>query len=112
MKNSTLCMSRGGAAKQIPYVCHLCQKHSDDTACHNHTECGMCARICESGSCYHYPMMDSDAIKKIVDKKKRLDQKDEAQRVSLFVNNYMAAIGTHTMLPAIYIWSLLVTRSA
>jgi hypothetical protein len=34
------------------------------------------------GSCYHYPMMDSDVINKMLDKKKRLDKMDEAHRVS------------------------------
>jgi hypothetical protein len=78
MKSSQLCMNRGGAAKQIPYFCHLCQKHSDGIARPNQTVCGKCARICESGSCYHYPMMDSDVTKKLLDKKKRLDETDEA----------------------------------
>jgi hypothetical protein len=27
-----ICMIRGGAAKQIPYFFHLCQKHSDNIA--------------------------------------------------------------------------------
>jgi hypothetical protein len=48
----------------------------------NQTVCGKCARICETGSCYHYPMMDSDVIQKLLEKKKRLDQTDEAHRVS------------------------------
>jgi hypothetical protein len=45
---------------------------------HCPTVCGKCARICETGSCYHYPMMDSDVIKKMLDKKKRLDERDNA----------------------------------
>jgi hypothetical protein len=82
MKSSQLCMNRGGAAKQIPYFCHLCQKHSDGIARTNRTVRGKCARICETGSCYHYPKMDSDVIKKILDKKDLLDQTDEARRLS------------------------------
>jgi hypothetical protein len=82
MKSSQLCLNHGGAAKQIPYCCHFYQKHSDDIACPNQTVCGKCARICETGSCYHYPMMNADVIHKILEKKKRLDQTDEAQRVS------------------------------
>jgi hypothetical protein len=39
MKSSQLCMSRGGAAKQIPHVCHVCQKHSDDIAGPNQMAC-------------------------------------------------------------------------
>jgi hypothetical protein len=64
MKSSQLCINRGGAAKQIPYFCHLYQKHSDDIARPNQTVCGKCARIYGSGSCYHYPMMDADVIQK------------------------------------------------
>jgi hypothetical protein len=99
MESSQLCMNRGGAAKQIPYFCHLCQKHSNDIALPNQTVCGKCARICETGSCYHYPMMDSDVIKKIMDKKKRLDQTDEAHRVSfvceqLYVGDWDAHYAT------------------
>jgi hypothetical protein len=75
-------MNRGGTAKKIPYFCHLCQKHSDNTSRPNQTVCGKCARICGTGSCYHYPMMDSDMIKKLVDKKNMLDQTDEARRIS------------------------------
>jgi hypothetical protein len=75
-------MNRGVAEKQIPYLCHLCQKHSDDTARPNKTVCGKCARICETGSCYHYPMMDVDVIQKILEKKKRLDKTDEVPRLS------------------------------
>jgi hypothetical protein len=82
MKSSQLCMNRGGAVKQIPYLCHLCQKHSDDIARPNQTVCGKCARICETGSCYHYPMMDADVIQKILEKKKRLDKTDEGPRLS------------------------------
>jgi hypothetical protein len=82
MKSSQLCMNHGGAARQIPYFCHLCQKHSDDIARPNQTVCGKCARIYETGSCYHYPMTDSDVIKKSLDKKKMLAQTDEAQRLS------------------------------
>jgi hypothetical protein len=80
MKSSQMCMNRGGAAKQIPYCCQLCQKHSDDIDRPNQTICGKCARICETGSCYHYPMTDSDVIKKMLDKK--IGSTDEAQRVS------------------------------
>jgi hypothetical protein len=43
MKSSQLCMDRCGAAKQIPYVFHLCQKHSDDISRTNQTVCGKCA---------------------------------------------------------------------
>jgi hypothetical protein len=82
MKSSQLCMNRGGAAKQIPYFGHLCQKHSDDIAHTNQTVGGKCAQICETGSCYNFPTMDSDVIQKILEKKKRLDQTEEAQCVS------------------------------
>jgi hypothetical protein len=71
-----------GATKQIPYFCHLCQKHSEDIACPNQTVCGKCARICDTGSCYHYTMMDADVIHKLLEKKKRLDKTNEAQHLT------------------------------
>jgi hypothetical protein len=74
-------MNRGGAAKKSP-IFHLCQKHSDDIAHPNQIVCGKCERICETGSCYHYPMMDADVIQKSLEKKKRLGQTYEAHRVS------------------------------
>jgi hypothetical protein len=68
--------------KKNPLFLSPVQKHSDDIARPNQTVCGKCAQICETGSCYHYPMVDSDVIKQLLDKKKRLDQTDEAQWVS------------------------------
>jgi hypothetical protein len=82
MKSSQLCMNRGGAAKQIPYFCHLCQKHSDYIARPNQIVCGKCAQIFETGSCYYYPMMDADVINKLLEKKKMLDKTDEAHRLT------------------------------
>jgi hypothetical protein len=81
-KSSQLCMHRGGAAQQIPYFCHLCQKHSDDIAHPNQTVCDKCARICDKGCCYHYPMMDADMIQKLLEKKNTLATMDEAQRLT------------------------------
>jgi hypothetical protein len=74
MKSSTLCMNRGGAVKQIPYFCHLCQKYSDDIARPNQMECGKCAQIFDKSYCYHYPMMDFDVIQKLSAKKETLEK--------------------------------------
>jgi hypothetical protein len=41
-----LCMNRGGATQQIPYVFHLFQKYSDGIVHPNQMPCGMCTRIC------------------------------------------------------------------
>jgi ferredoxin len=82
MKSSQLCMNRGGTAKQIPYFCHLCQKHSDGIARPNQTVCGKCVRICETGYCYHYSMMDADVIHKLLEKKKMPDKTDETHRLT------------------------------
>jgi DNA-directed RNA polymerase subunit RPC12/RpoP len=43
MKSIQLCMHRGGAAKQISYVCHLCKKHSYGISHLNQMACGKCA---------------------------------------------------------------------
>jgi superfamily II helicase len=83
MKISQLCMNRGGAAKQIPYFCHLCQKHSDDIAHRNQTVCGKCAEFVKRDLIIiHYPMMDADVIHKLLEKKTMLDKMDEAQRLN------------------------------
>jgi hypothetical protein len=82
MKSSQMCMNCGGAAKQFPYVCHMCQKHNDENSHPNQTLCGKYARICDRGSCYHYPMMDADIIQKLLEKKKRLSKTDKAQRLT------------------------------
>jgi hypothetical protein len=79
LKISQLCMNRGGAAKHIPYGCHLCQKHSDNIARLNQMACGKCARICDNAFCYHYPIMDFDVIRKLLAKKETLDKTDQAQ---------------------------------
>jgi hypothetical protein len=39
MHISKLCMNRGVSTKQIPYFCHLCQKHSDGIARTNQMPC-------------------------------------------------------------------------
>jgi hypothetical protein len=88
MKSSQLCMNRGGAAKKIPYFCHLCQKHSDDIACPNQTVYGKCARNCDKGFCYHYPMMDADVIQTLLEKKKTLDTTDEAHRLTFVFEQF------------------------
>jgi hypothetical protein len=84
MKSSQLCMNCGGAAKQIPYVFHLCQNHSDDIARPNQMTCGKCAQICDMAFCYHYPMIDSNEIQRLLEKKYTLNKTDEAQHSSFF----------------------------
>jgi hypothetical protein len=42
MKSSQLCMGRGGASKQLPHFCHLCQKHSHDLSRPNQVKCHGC----------------------------------------------------------------------
>jgi hypothetical protein len=60
----------------------VCQNHSDDIARPNQMECGKCAQICDKALYYHYPMMDSDAIRKLLEKKEMLDKTDEARRLT------------------------------
>jgi SUMO ligase MMS21 Smc5/6 complex component len=57
-------------------------KNSDDIVRPHQTVCGKCARICDEALCYHYPMMDSDVIQKLLEKKETLDKTDEAQRLT------------------------------
>jgi SUMO ligase MMS21 Smc5/6 complex component len=57
-------------------------KNSDNIVRPHQTVCGKCARICDEALCYHYPMMDSDVIQKLLEKKETLDKTDEAQRLT------------------------------
>jgi hypothetical protein len=81
MKSSQICMSRGGAANQILYVCHLCQKHSDDIARPNQMACATCART-PGKLCYCYPLMDTVFIVSLTAKKDTIDTIPEAQRLT------------------------------
>jgi hypothetical protein len=81
MKSSQLCMSRGGTTKQIPYVCHLCQKHSDDIAHPNQMACATCART-PGKLCYCYPLIDTAVIVSLTAKKDTLDTNPEAHRLT------------------------------
>jgi hypothetical protein len=78
MNISQLCMN----AKQIPYFCHLFQKHSDNIGRPNQMPCGKCAQICGKGFCYHYTLMDSNVIRKLLAKKETIDKTDEGQRLT------------------------------
>jgi hypothetical protein len=81
MKSSQLCMSRGGAAKQIMHVCHLCQNHSDDIARPNQMACATCARTPGKLS-YCYQLMDTAVIVSLTAKKDMLGTNPEAQRLA------------------------------
>jgi hypothetical protein len=82
--------------KTNPLFFHLFQKHSDGIARPNQTVCGKCAQICDAGSCYHYPMMDADVIHKLLEKKKRLEKMDEAQRLTfVFAQLYVGDWDAH-----------------
>jgi hypothetical protein len=77
VKSSQLCMSIGGAEKQIPHFCHLCQNHSDNIARPNQMACVTCARTPDK-LCYCYPLMDTAVIVSLTAKKDTLDTNPEA----------------------------------
>jgi hypothetical protein len=76
MKSSQFCMGRGGAAKQIPHFCHLCQKHSDDLARPNQMKCHKC-RSNGNENCFCYPITDAKEIASVQRRKEELDAKEE-----------------------------------
>jgi hypothetical protein len=81
MKSSQLCTSRGGAANQIPYFCHLCQNHSDDIARPDQLPCSKCVLI-KGKVCYCYSLMDPDVVADLRKKREVLDSKPEAERLT------------------------------
>jgi hypothetical protein len=91
MKISQLCMSRGGAAKQIPHFCHVCQKHIEDIARPNQMACATCA-LTPGKLCYCYPLMDTAIIVSLTAKQDMLDMNLEAHRLTFmceqFYNGY------------------------
>jgi hypothetical protein len=89
MKNIQLFMGRGGAANQIPYFCHLCQKHTDDMVGPNQLPCSKCV-LTKGKVCYCYPLMDADVVADLRKKKEVLDNTPEAERLA-FVCEQMYA---------------------
>jgi hypothetical protein len=62
MKSSQLWVHRGGAAKKIPYVCHLCQKHRDGIARQNQMPFGTCSLCPSAQACHNYQMIDDEVL--------------------------------------------------
>jgi hypothetical protein len=60
----------------------VCQKHSDNIALPNQMACGECARICDKAFCYHYLLVDSEVIRKLLANKETLDKTDEGQHLA------------------------------
>jgi hypothetical protein len=78
---SQICMGRGGAAKQIPHFCHLCQKHSDNLARPTQVKCHKC---CSNGNhnCFCYPIADAKKIASVRLLKAAIDAKEEPKRLT------------------------------
>jgi hypothetical protein len=112
MKTSQLCMNHGGAENQIPYVCHLCQKHSVNIARPNRMTCGTCSRMCDQGVYYLYPILDSDVITMLLENKETLGKNDEAHRLTFVCEQIYGGDWMHIMLLVICIWLLLDQRRA
>jgi hypothetical protein len=74
--------SAGGAAKQIPHLCHLYQKHSDNLARPNQVKCHDYRRN-GNKNCFCYPITDAKEITSVRRRKAALDAKEEPERLKL-----------------------------
>jgi hypothetical protein len=102
-KSIQLCMVRGCVAKQIPYFCHLCQKHSDDLVRPNQVKYHEC---CSNGNnnCFCYPITDAKEIASVQRRKAALDTKEDSERMTFLCEQLYGGTGTNTTEHATYIW--------